>query len=143
MELYLRRTPSRKTCTISPLFIDDTSLHGCWILEDVVREVAGEPVAKWKVQNETAIPRGRYKVVMSLSKRFKKVTPELLKVPGFTGIRIHAGNKSIDTEGCLIAGTAIGDDNESVTGSRIACNALVEKIAAAIYEGEEVWITVG
>lgn len=142
MELLLARVPSQKTCTLSALVNLTNNAVLCYMLEDVVREVAGQPVATWKVAGKTAIPRGRYKIVRTLSNRFKRWMPELLAVPGFEGVRIHAGNVATHTEGCLIAGTAIGTDGESVANSRIACDKLDAAMAAATKFGEEVWITV-
>ena len=74
----------------------------CWTLEDVVREVPGEPVEAWKVKGQTAIPRGTYAVRVTRSSRFKADLPILLNVPGFEGIRIHGGNTAADTEGCIL-----------------------------------------
>ena len=74
----------------------------CWTLEDVVREVPGEPVEAWKIPGETAIPRGTYAVRVTRSSRFKADLPILLNVPGFEGIRIHGGNTAADTEGCIL-----------------------------------------
>jgi hypothetical protein len=53
-----------------------------------------------KVAGKTAIPLGRYRVVLSHSRRFNMVLPELLDVPHYTGIRIHGGNDENNTEGC-------------------------------------------
>ena len=142
MKLTLIRTPSRKTCTISMLFINDSTSKQCYVLEDIVREVPDTPVVLWKIDGATAIPVGDYEIVLSFSPEFKVITPELLNVPGFEGIRIHAGNRAADTKGCLITGTSIGDDGESVTGSDIARDALYAKIADAITQGEKVTIVI-
>ena len=74
----------------------------CWTLEDVVREVPGEPVEAWKVKGQTAIPRGTYAVRVTRSSRFKADLPLLLDVPGFAGVRLHGGNTAADTDGCIL-----------------------------------------
>lgn len=74
----------------------------CWTLEDAVREVPGQPVAAWKVRGRTAISCGSYGVVVTMSKRFGKLLPLLVDVPGFAGVRIHGGNTAADTEGCIL-----------------------------------------
>lgn len=109
-------------------------------LEDQVREVDGEPVSKWKIKGETAIPAGRYRVIREDSSRFGKGTLTLLKVDGFVAIRMHGGNTEADTEGCPLLGT-----NRSATGIS-NCAPAVQKIkdivAAADAANEEVWLTV-
>ena len=74
----------------------------CWTLEDVVREIPGQPVTAWKVKRETAIPRGTYPIRVTRSNRFGVDLPLLLDVPGFDGVRIHGGNSAADTEGCIL-----------------------------------------
>lgn len=73
----------------------------CNTMEDVVRLLRSK---EDKINNETAIPDGKYEVVMSYSNRFKRVLPLLLNVPYFTGVRIHRGNTDKDTEGCILVG---------------------------------------
>ena len=94
MHLRVLREPSTAAATLGILLID--GVFACWTLEDVVRPV--------KIPGETAIPAGRYDVRLSLSQRFQKVLPEVLAVPGFAGIRIHAGNTQADTHGCVLGG---------------------------------------
>lgn len=45
-----------------------------------------------KIQGQTAIPAGKYRIALDYSERFKKILPHILDVPNFTGIRVHAGN---------------------------------------------------
>lgn len=124
--------------TISAVVLDGARL--LYILEDTVREKPGVPVSEWKVPGKTAIPAGRYEIVIDMSTRFGKLMPHLLNVDGFSGIRIHPGNTEFDTEGCLIPGTDIGVDHRSVSNSRVAFAKWEEMIADAIGAGERCFI---
>ena len=55
-----------------------------------------------------AIPKGKYNIIITHSKKFNKELPELLNVPNRTGIRIHAGNKPSDSQGCILVGKFVG-----------------------------------
>lgn len=126
--------------TLSRLYVDGDLFGQCpYTLEDVVREVPGKPVKDWKVPAETAIPVGKYRVVIDMSKRFGKRMMHVLDVPGFEGIRIHSGNTSHDTEGCLITGKERDEKHGEVSGSRIACAALFDKVDKALNKGDDVW----
>lgn len=96
MKLILERIYKAETYTIGKLFIDGKLF--CDVLEDKVRPF-GE-----KVYGKTAIPAGKYKVILNVSNRFKCLMPLLLNVPTFDGIRIHSGNTHEDTHGCLLVG---------------------------------------
>ena len=63
-----------------------------------------------KVYGDTAIPRGKYKLILSYSHHFQRITPQLFDVPGFEGVRIHGGNTAADTEGCPLLGRVRTDN---------------------------------
>lgn len=105
MKLTLKRIALRSTYTIGKLYIDDA--YFCDTLEDTVRDTnkSGKfDNGEQKIKGKTAIPYGTYEIKWTYSPRFKKYTPQLMNVPSFEGIRVHAGNTSDDTEGCLILG---------------------------------------
>lgn len=105
MKLTLKRIALRPTYTIGKLYIDD--VYFCDTIEDTVRDLNKNGKfdnGEKKVHSKTAIPYGIYEIKWTYSHRFKKYTPQLMNVPSFEGIRIHAGNTSADTEGCLILG---------------------------------------
>ena len=80
--------------TIGSLLLDGD--YFCDTLEDPVRGA--------KMPGITAIPAGRYKVIVNRSPRFGRDLPRLLDVPGFEGILIHRGNTAKDTAGCILVG---------------------------------------
>lgn len=131
MNLHINRTLKTEDCTIGELFID--GIFECFTLEDKDRGLLQgmdlTEIEKMKVPHKTAIPLGTYKVGITLSNRFKKNMPEIFDVPGFAGIRIHSGNTSADTEGCILLGTS--KDENSIQNSRIAFNKFFEKLQAA------------
>ena len=130
MKIEVVRQQFTDNSTIGSLSIDGEFF--CYTLEDKVREVPGQPVKSWKKQNTTAIPRGTYKVIITYSDAFKRDLPLLLNVEGFTGIRIHSGNASYHTEGCILVGKTKAKD--WIGDSRKAFDALFAKLKA--YKGE-------
>lgn len=138
MELDLIRDLAKQDFTLGKLYLGGVVI--AFTVEDTLREVLGQPVVKWKVPGKTAIPEGRYQIVMTQSTRFKRIMPLLLNVPGFQGIRIHSGNTAEDTEGCIILGlkrTAIG-----VANSREACARFENRVNQTIADGKNIWINV-
>ena len=147
MELILERIAKRKTYTIGRLYIqrhvDDEYLAGtenqylCDTLEPTWRDYEH---GAYKVKGRSAIPEGRYAVVISFSPKFKQWLPILLGVPKFEGIRIHAGNCSEDTEGCIL----VGKNREvgKVLESRKWLYELKQLIVAAKARNEAVWLTI-
>jgi hypothetical protein len=134
MELSLKRQWLTEQSTIGELFLGDA--HQCFILEDKYR--GDDP--KDKVPGKTAIPCGRYEVVVTHSPRFNVDMPLLLNVPGYAGVRIHWGNDADDTEGCLLVGLDRGPDQ--VLRSRLAYAGVFQLIQGARARGELVHITI-
>lgn len=73
-----------------------------YTLEDKVRSFGKN--GEGKIWGKTAIPSGKYQIVVNYSVRFKKPMPLLLNVPYFEGIRIHSGTTEANTAGCLLLG---------------------------------------
>jgi len=151
MELILTRIAKRKAYTIGRLSIreqiaDEYSTgiedrYFCDTLEPTWRDYEH---GAYKVKGRSAIPEGRYAVVISYSPKLKQWLPILLGGPEFNrkwqGIRIHAGNTAQDTEGCILVGKnkLVGQ----VVDSRIWLHRLKQKIVEAKDKGEAVWITI-
>lgn len=129
MELLLIRYEFTDKSTIGTLYLD--GIKECFTLEDVVRDV--------KIPKETAIPFGRYEVDITMSQRFGRSMPLIKEVPNFEGIRIHSGNTSDDTEGCILVGTTRGKD--AIGNSRDAFKELFIKLTIALTHGK-VFITI-
>jgi hypothetical protein len=125
MKLTLLRKEFTQKSTIGSLLIDDQFF--CFTLEDVVRE--GD-----KVNGQTAIPFGIYKVIIDFSNRFKKDMPHILDVPNFEGIRIHSGNTDADTEGCILLGFT--KQRDFIGNSRLAFDAFFPKLQQGVKNGE-------
>ncbi len=55
------------------------------------------------------IPLGWYGLTVTRSPKFGRLLPLLHNVPGFEGIRIHAGNTRDHTAGCILVGRLNGN----------------------------------
>lgn len=134
MLLEVKRPYKKDTYTIGVLMVDGEKFSDT--LEDKVRDLKSEK----KVYGETAIPAGKYKVVMSMSSKFKRVMPYLENVPQFTGIMIHPGNTIKDTLGCILVGE--NKKKGQLVNSRKYSDELNKRINEAIERKEQVWIEV-
>lgn len=143
IELQLKRIAKRPTYTIGRLYtrrLESGKLSPWKYFYDTL-----EP--HWidfhhggrKTKGKTAIPEGRYPVVVTMSPRFKRWLPLLVGVPKYSGIRIHSGNTSADTKGCILVGrnTEVG----RVTDSHRTLYRLMQIISHRD-EGEPVFIEV-
>lgn len=109
LQFILTRGKSTKDGTPGTfeILVDGKQVANFYSLEDPVRDT--------KIWGDTAIPLGSYKVVASLSNRFKKVLPEVQNVQGFAGVRIHGGNTKADSHGCVLVG--MRKDSETRIGN--------------------------
>ncbi len=140
----LQRRPSNGVFTIGEVSkLMGTGVPGPrkWYTgEDQIREIPGQPVSAWKVKGATAIPAGRYRVIITPSARFKRLLPRLVDVPGFEGILIHPGNDAGDTEGCILPG--MQHDDRNVWQSKIAFDKWNDEITLSLLAGDQVWLDV-
>lgn len=142
MEIKVKRiTPIDYPYTIGKMYIDGD--YFCDTLEDRVRDINKNGKfdnGEVKVAGETAIPYGRYQVVVTMSPKFKRELPRLLNVPNFEGILIHRGNTDKDSAGCLLLG------ENKVKGKVINSTPYEQKLVSILKgvqnKGEEIWITI-
>lgn len=135
MDLLLDRIYKGETYTIGKLYIN--GVYFCDTIEDKVRILNSY---EDKVYAETAIPIGRYKVILSYSPHFKRTLPELLSVEFFKNIRIHNGTDEKDSAGCIIVGE--NKIKGKVVNSKVTLNKLMEILQPAWDRKEPIFITV-
>lgn len=116
MTLTIMRENSAHGATHGVLFVD--GCFECFTLEDEVRDA--------KIPGVTAIPAGTYSVALTHSPRFGRVLPLVQRVPGFEGVRIHAGNTAGDTHGCVLVGRTRG--TATIGESALALSRLMTKL---------------
>lgn len=138
INLKLIRHALMEDYTIGRLFIDDE--YFCDTLEDKVRDYdrdgdLNDP-GEEKVYGETAIPYGRFKVIVNESPRFKRLLPRLLDVPHFTGILIHRGNTAKNTSGCILVG------ENSVKGKVLNSTPYEIELVKRLKDAEEIEIEI-
>lgn len=141
MELLVKRIAKRNTYTIGKLYINGE--YFCDTLEDTDRNLSSKmsvsEISKKKIYGRTAIPTGTYTVIWNYSNKFRKMMPLLMNVPGYAGVRIHAGNTDKDTLGCILVGknTQVG----KVLESRVYTNKLYTILNKAC-NNEKVTLTI-
>lgn len=106
INLLLKRKALKDNYTIGDLYINGEFF--CNTIEDKVRDLnkdgdLNDP-GETKVMHKTAIPYGKYRVIVNLSPKFKKRLPRLLNVPHFDGVLIHGGLNENSSSGCIIIG---------------------------------------
>lgn len=152
MELTLDRAWKKASYTVGRLYVDGVFFSNT--MEDRDRGLyAGmteKELGELKVYGQTAIPTGRYKVVLTFSSKFctrawAKFTdgrvPEIKDVPGFVGVRIHPLNCAEDSLGCI--GPGKNDKVGWVSQSTDYYTRLLkEHLLPAWKRGDEVYLTI-
>lgn len=102
--LVIVRDTFTETAILGRLFLDGTCI--CFTLENRAK----------------AIPCGVYNVANSKSPKFKRELPLLYgyNVAESRGIRIHAGNTSKDSAGCVLVGMGRDTVDGTLSESRLA-----------------------
>ena len=112
----------------------------CYTLEDTDRNLEG---GGEKIYGKTAIPKGVYDMKITYSPRFKEDMPLILNVPQFEGVRIHKGNTSTDTDGCILVGVDNKNGTDDFIGqSKKAYEKLFSKLSEAEKRGEKLTIEI-
>ena len=126
----------RPNKTYGEMFVDNN--HFGWTLEDISRDKNQDGVLEEKIYGETALPYGRYRLIITYSGTFKKRMIQIVNVKGgkimfgtysvdAAGCRIHGGNKIKHTFGCPLLG-ANKIESGPDEGDVYNCKAINEKL---------------
>jgi len=133
MEIQVNRIARKDGYTIGRMSLN--GVYFCDTLEDTDRglnsTMSVDEILSKKRKGITAIPTGKYDVILTFSPRFKRVLPLLLSVKGYEGVRIHAGNTAEDTEGCLLVG------ENKIKGQVLNSRATLERLMSVLLECEK------
>ncbi len=141
MKLTLQRDEAQENRTFGRMLAEDGH-RLCYVLEDAVREVEGKPVEAWKIHGKTAIPAGEYRITLETSPHFGPDTLTVNDVPGYVGVRMHAGNTEADTDGCPLLGMEVTPTGIMGGTSRPAVALIKQIVQQALKRSEVVLMTV-
>lgn len=126
MELLLERKIFNQNSTEGNLYVDGKWF--CNTIEDRVRAKPGEWKKELKVYGKTAIPYGRYPVLVTWSNRFKRPMVGVFNVPDFEGIRFHWGTTELSSAGCIIISYKDDDENHRLILEKQATEDLINMV---------------
>lgn len=150
MEIKVDRKWKKEKYTIGRLYIDGEFI--CNTIEDTDRgltqSMSEEEIKSKKIYGQTAIPTGRYKVLMNVvspkfsQKEFymnvcKGKVPRLEGVKGFSGILIHSAATADNVEGCI--GVGFNTEIGRLTSIKEAFEKVYSKLSSS---KEDIWITI-
>lgn len=148
LNIRIDRIAKKSTYTIGKLYLN--GVYFCDTLEDTDRGLYQgmplEEIKKTKIYGATAIPKGKYRVVMNVvSPKFSKRAtynfcqgklPRLLNVDGYEGVLIHIGNTAKDTAGCILVG------QNKVVGQVINSTVTFKKLYAEMLKYQTILLTI-
>lgn len=145
LELAILRKYKNILYTIGKFLI--AGVYFCDTLEDPVRELVdlnndgdfNDP-GEGKIYGDTAIPAGRYEVIVTMSPKLGRRLPLIVGVPGFSGIRIHWGKNKFWSEGCPLVGE--NKIKGGLINGQYYEKELVRIIDEAVLAGKKVYITI-
>lgn len=142
MEIKLIRKYYQAKYTIGRLYVNNHFFSDCLEppSQHLTERCSMDTIQNAKNKGYRAIPTGRYRILITRSRRFGRWLPLLMNVKGFEGIRIHAGNKPEDTRGCILLG--FNRRKGYVLDSTRCVLTLVKMMTEAMKKGEKVFVTV-
>lgn len=150
MEIKVDRKWKKEKYTIGRLYINGEFI--CNTIEDTDRgltqSMSEEEIKSKKIYGQTAIPTGRYKVLVNIvspkfsQKEFymnvcKGKVPRLEGVKGFSGILIHSSATADNVEGCI--GVGFNTEIGRLTSIKEAFEKVYSKLSSS---KEDIWITI-
>lgn len=150
MEIKVDRKWKKGKYTIGRLYIDGEFI--CNTIEDTDRgltqSMSEEEIKSKKIYGKTAIPSGRYKILMNVvspkfsQKEFymnvcKGKVPRLEGIKGFSGVLIHSAATADNVEGCI--GVGFNTEIGRLTSIKEAFEKVYSKLSSS---KEDIWITI-
>lgn len=152
VSLGIERAWKKADYTIGRFLVNGVRFHES--LEDPDRGLDSsmglDKIKAIKIAGQTAIPTGTYKVTMSVSPKYKDhswakkyggLVPEIIGVPGYSGVRIHPANNASEIEGCI----AVGENKVRggvINSQKTYCELMDKYLMPAWEAGEEMSITI-
>lgn len=150
MEIKVDRKWKKEKYTIGRLYINGEFI--CNTIEDTDRgltqSMSEEEIKSKKIYGQTAIPSGRYKILMNVvspkfsQKEFymnvcKGKVPRLEGIKGFSGVLIHSAATADNVEGCI--GVGFNTEIGRLTSIKEAFEKVYSKLSSS---KEDIWITI-
>ncbi len=112
MKIKVIRQVFTDKSTIGSLYVNDVFF--CYTLEDKDRGLDQSQsvftIQAKKLFGITAIPYGKYPLIVNKSPKFGRLLPRLQGIKGFDGVLIHRGNSAEHSHGCILVGYKKGTD---------------------------------
>lgn len=106
MKIKVVREVFTDKSTIGSLYVNGQFF--CYTLEDKDRGLEQSQslvmIQAKKLFGITAIPYGKYELIVNKSPKFGRLLPRLLGIKGFDGVLIHRGNSAEHSHGCILVG---------------------------------------